>query len=182
MKNIAVFTSNKYVIIGFFILLGISQISAQSLNVYQLFEEDFQQSSSKIATKSSTFIKSNVDVKQGFFTLKKGLKPTIYVDYNKVKQVTGDVAPLILKYENSYSLNILKENNTLINKVELLTIKLKNQNEINNRFDFSSIEGFDNLKYIFIQCNFDCTANDISSFILNVDPKVTIFYMVSNPS
>jgi len=182
MKSIAVLPSIKYVIISFFILLSINQLTAQSSSVYELFEEDFQQSPSKNTAKSSISSKSGVNAKQAFFTLKTGLKPTIYVENNVVKKVSSNTVPLILKYENSNSLEILKENNSLIKKVELLTIKLKNLNDLNNQFDFSSIRGLDNLKYIYIQCNFNCTANQISSFILNVDPSVTIFYMVSNPS
>jgi hypothetical protein len=183
MKNKSLLSKMKYFILGCFLAVNINHLSAQSSNIYELTEQDFQNTSvSNKVAKSATFGKSIDNVKQGFFSLKKGLKPTIYVDNNKIKKVNGGVSPIILKYQNSYSLEALKENNSLIRDVELLTIKIKNQNELNNRFDFSNIDGFDNLKYIYIQCNFDCTANDISSFILNADPKVIIFYMVSNPS
>tara|TARA_R110001583_G_scaffold49099_2_gene153784 strand:- start:2838 stop:3395 length:558 start_codon:yes stop_codon:yes gene_type:complete len=156
-------------------------LQKKGLNIVELFEGDFQ-NTSKINAKSSSYGKSSTDIKEGFFSLKKNLKPTIYIENNRIKKVSGDTAPLILKYENSYSLEILNENNSLIKEVELITIKLKSQNELNNRFDISKIRGFNNLKYIYIQCNFKCTSNQISSFILNVDPKVAIFYMVNNPS
>lgn len=172
----------KYFILGCFLVATINQISAQSSTIYQLTEQDFQEiSPSKMASKTASYKKPINDVKQGFFSLKKGLKPTIYVDNNKIKKVSG-ISPQIVKFQNSNSLEVLKENNSLIKNVELLTIRMKDQSELNNRIDFSNIDNFDNLKYIFIQCNFNCTANDISSFIINVDPKVIIFYMVSNPS
>lgn len=183
MKSTTVISLMKYFILGCFLVLSINHLSAQSSNIYELTEQDFQDTSiSKKVAKSSRSAKSTNDFRQGFFDLKKGLKPTMYVDKNKIKKVTGGVSPLILKYQNSSSLEALKGNSSRIKNVELLTIKIKNQSEFNNRFDFSSINGFDNLKYIYIQCSFKCTANDISSFILNADPKVIIFYMVSNPS
>ena len=181
MKKVTALFSIIYFMIVCFILLNIKQLSAQSAKVYELFEDDFQNSTKKV-TKTSSYGKSTVGNKEGFFILKKNLKPTIYVEDNNIKKVTGNTAPLILNYKNSYSLDILKKNNSLIKDVELLTIKLKSENELNNRFDFSSVRGLNSLKYIYIQCNFKCTISQINSFILNVDPNVTVFYMVNNPS
>jgi len=185
MKNVVVLSSMKYIIVGFFAILSGNQFFAQNANVYELFEQDFQNTSkiaSKNVSKSTSYSKSSLDVKEGFFSLKRDLKPTIYVANDKITKISGDSAPLILKYENSYSLEIINENSSLIKNVELLTIKLKNQKDLINRLDFSTIKGFNNLKYIYIQCNFKCTASQISSFILNVDPKIAIFYMINNPS
>jgi len=185
MKKVVVLPSMKYLIVGFFALLSANQFFAQNASVYELFEQDFQntsQVSSKSVSKSTTYSKSSLDVREGFFNLKRDLKPTIYVTNNKITKVSGNSTPLILKYENSYSLEIINKNSSLIKNVELLTIKLKNQEDLVNRLDFSTVTDFNNLKYIYIQCNFKCTASQLSSFILNVDPRVTIFYMINNPS
>jgi hypothetical protein len=111
-----------------------------------------------------------------------GKNPTIYIKDASIINVTGDESPKVLKLLDATSSNILRNANNQYNDVEVITITLNRISDLNLRFDLSSINGFNSLRYIYIKCMFDCTDQQIRDFLLNADSVTTIFYKVINQS
>ena len=109
------------------------------------------------------------------------LKPTIYVSDNRIKKVIGDSNPLRLKMEGN-QINTLKSENPLFNSVELIVINIEKQSDLNGYFDVSSLQDFNSLKYIYVQCHFNCSESQIQQFVRNASSEMTIFFMNVNPS
>jgi hypothetical protein len=138
-------------------------------NIYQIFDENSGNSS----------LRSSVNVPN---ELLHGKNPTIYIENSSIINVTGDVSPIVLKLLDATSFSLLQDNNSLYNNVEVITITLNRASDLNNRLDVSSINGFRSLKYIYVKCLFECTDQQIRSFLLNADSVTTVFYKVVNPS
>jgi hypothetical protein len=111
-----------------------------------------------------------------------GKNPTIYIKDASIINVTGDESPKVLKLLDATSSNILRNANNQYNDVEVITITLNRISDLNLRFDLSSINGFNSLRYIYVKCMFDCTDQQIRDFLLNADSVTTIFYKVINQS
>lgn len=110
-----------------------------------------------------------------------GKNPTIYIENSSIINVTGDESPKVLKFLDASSFNILENNNPLYGNVEVITITLNRLSDLNNNLDVSRISGFTSLRYIYVKCLFDCTDQQIRSFLLNADAITTVFYKVVNP-
>ncbi|MBJ7882744.1 hypothetical protein [Gelidibacter salicanalis] len=105
------------------------------------------------------------------------LKSTIYVKNNGISKVTG-AAPLVLQFKDTKSFNVASKSNALFNKVEMIKIDIASTTTLNTPFNLSSTQGFNNLKYIYLNCEFPVTEDQIRSFIQNADPEIIIFYNI----
>ncbi|HLV38586.1 hypothetical protein [Xanthomarina sp.] len=111
-----------------------------------------------------------------------GKNPTIYIENSIIINVTGDESPKVLQLLDGTSNLLLQDNNSLYSNVEVITIKLNRLSDLNSRLDLSHINGFSSLKYVYIQCLFECTDQQINNYLLNADSVTTVFYKVVNPS
>src|SRR5690606_23049490 len=156
------------VIVMVLVLVSVSGYS-QNNPVFRIYENSSQQS-----LKSSS--------KQNFpEELLHGNNPTIYMANGDMTTITGPTKPLVLRADQT-SLTALCTRDQLYSKVELITIKLNNITELNTPFDVGNIRGFSSLKYIYINCAFECTDQQISNFIINADPELIIYYKVLSKS
>ncbi|MCX7549418.1 hypothetical protein [Xanthomarina sp. F2636L] len=111
-----------------------------------------------------------------------GKNPTIYIENSSILNITGDESPKVLKLLDASSYSLLQDNNRLYNNVEVITITLNRLSDLNNRLDLSTINGFSSLRYVYVKCMFDCSDQQIRSFLLNADSVTTVFYKVVTQS
>lgn len=123
---------------------------------------------------------SNIDSGKVFDLIHK-LPPMIYVEDNKIQMVT-ETNPTVLVLMNVQSFDFLHTKNLLYNKVEMITIHINQLSDLSIKMDFSKINGFDELKYIYIQCIVECTENQIKSMIVNSNPKNIVLFKVITPA
>lgn len=186
MKNKTTLFSSKIMLSIIVSVLSFNVGFAQEAGIFELVENDSEiqvaaqakTSSLKKGVNSKSNISNNLS---DFKELKYNLKPTIYLSDNRVKKVVGDSGPLRLKMEGN-QINILKSQDPLFNSVELIVINIEKQSDLNMHFDVSSLQGFNNLKYIYVQCHFNCSPSQIEQFVRNATSEMTIFFMNVNPS
>lgn len=190
MKNIMTSKSLKLFGISLIAFMWLNVVNAQDTTVFELFENDFQinTAQSKVQAKS-TSSKSSANRKettnvglQDFLELNNNLKPTVYIDKNLIKNITGVGNPKKLKYNNIQPFHKLNEESSMFNSVELIAINLKTSSDLKNQFDLSKVNQFQKLKYVFIKCYFDCSADQIKEFVLNLEPEVIVYFTKVNPS
>lgn len=163
------------IIICCVLLLPIYKISAQENGIYELIDDN--PLSKKVSTK-----KGSVNDRKEFYNFSQKLHTTFYYENNKLKNKYGDGLPLRLNLEDINSLNTINIGDSQFNEIQIITVTLKNENDLNQIFDISNMPGFSKLKYIFIKCNFNCDAMKIRNFIKKSDQKIRIFYSSEKPS
>ncbi|MCK0124721.1 hypothetical protein MWU76_09925 [Gelidibacter sp. F2691] len=104
------------------------------------------------------------------------LNATVYVKNNAISKVKGKAHPLVLKFKDAQSFNVVSKRNPLFNKVEMIKIDLASENDLRTPFNMSALRGFNNLKYVYLKCEFPATEDQIRNFIQNADPKLIIYY------
>jgi hypothetical protein len=168
MRKIIKRTLSNFLLVSALAILFSASGFAQE-NIYQIFDED----------SGNRNLRTSINVPN---ELLHGKNPTIYIENSTIINVTGEASPKVLKLLDATSFNLLQDNNSLHNSVEVITITLNRVSDLSNRFDVSRINGFRSLRYIYVKCLFDCTDQQISSFLLNADSVTTVFYKVVNPS
>jgi len=110
------------------------------------------------------------------------INPTAYIESENIK-ITADDGRLVSKIiiQDAESIEVLKTNDTRLQKVKLIQIKLKDVSELSQPLDFSTLENTNRLKYIYLQCSFNCTDTDIKSYITETAPGTVILYSNSTP-
>ncbi len=112
--------------------------------------------------------------REGFYELAFKMHPTHYFKNSSIKSVYNDSDPVKLTFEDTKSFNLLK-NNAKLNGVELITIILNNNDDLNDSIDLSGSMDLKKLKYVFVRCRFKCSENNVTKFI-KTDNNVRIFY------
>lgn len=107
------------------------------------------------------------------------LQPTVYIDVDGIRAF-GDSSPVSAKAEVG-ALSKLYTDDPLFSQVELLTIKLKSKANLATSLNLSTLNGFPNLKYIRILCEFNCSASQVESILSGTKSGVVICYVVSIP-
>lgn len=185
MKNkTTLFRSNlilTYVLSLVFIATGM----AQEVKIYELFDNDSQVNTTQLSKTAKASVTNTTYTQDlnNFYDLNYSLKPTIYVQNNSIVTVSLNEIPIKVKLEDSNSYTVLKSNNPIFQTVELIVINIENVSELNNIFDVSALQGFSNLKYIYIQCNqFNSSVTQIQNYVINAGVNITVYFMTVNPS
>lgn len=160
---------------------------AQEVKIYELFENVQPNPVAKagktvLSSKTAVNTSYSEDLKS-FYELNYKLKPTVYIQNNSIVQVPANKDAIKVQLEDTKSFNILKSNNPNFETVELIVVNVASIAELNNSFDVSSLQGFNSLKYIYVQCNqFKTSVNQIQNFVINAGTSVTVYFMTTNPS
>lgn len=150
---------------------------AQDNEIFKLTDRD------KVANNVTSSKNNNIALNTSTLTtelpndLLYDLKPSVFIKNNGILNVEG-YEPVVLIFLDAQSFNFVSNRNPLYNKVEMITINLKSENDLANAFDVSSIRGFSHLKYIHLKCEFSITENQIRSFLKNADPEITFVYNI----
>lgn len=154
-----------------------SNCFAQENRIYQLSDTDGVSPNTNLTARNA----SNIMIEYPKDLLY-GLAPSVYIQNNAIQNVEGATAPTVLKFKDVQSFGFISTRNELYNKVEMITIDLETVNDLQTPFDVDLIRGFDNLKYIYLKCEFPITETQIRAFIQNADPEISIFYKKINRS
>ncbi len=114
-----------------------------------------------------------------FIHLLEDLNATIYIANNRITNTKGK-EPVELVLSDVQSFNLLKTYNAEFNKVELLRINIPNKEDLNTPLDLEQLNGFNNLKYIYITAPFNLNIKQVKDFIINTPPHVIIIFKISN--
>ncbi len=109
-------------------------------------------------------------------------QPSVYFDAGAVT-VRG-TNPVNL-YTTAAALNSIGSIDTSsfdASKIEMITIKVTQANELAGGIDLSVLAGFTNLKYIYVLSEASVQPNDITRSIRNTNPNYSVFYSISKPS
>tara|TARA_R110002033_G_scaffold137213_1_gene176532 strand:- start:1357 stop:1884 length:528 start_codon:yes stop_codon:yes gene_type:complete len=175
MKNKSTSAFCTLILICCFLLSSVNKVVAQENGIYELTEDN--QLSKQIANK-----KGNSNDRAEFYNLSQKLHSTFYYENNKLKNKYGDGSPLRLNLEDINSFSAINKNDTQFNDIQIITVSLKNENDLNKILDVSNMPGFSSLKYIFIRCHFNCDALKIRKFIKKSDRNIRVFYTTDRPS
>jgi hypothetical protein len=156
-------------------LLSFFAVSAQKATAYELNEYLSQAANNK----SSINLKSSQSTSNPLQVLAYDLVSTVIIENGEIK-VFGEQPPI--KAEIFYnSFQAIATTNTLFNEVELLVIKLDSEDQLNSSLDFSKIMGFNNLKYVYFLCPFNCSKSKIESVTKGLPSEITLLYSISIP-
>lgn len=109
------------------------------------------------------------------------IHPRISVTDNIITRSSVPGDPISLTTDLN-SFDTLCHDNNFFKNVIMITIKVKNSNDLNKVLDFSNIVGFDNLKYIYIDSTVPCIETEIRSLVKNPNENVTVLYKVTKTS
>lgn len=104
---------------------------------------------------------------------------TVFIENEEIN-IFDEQSPL--KVEAAYnSFESLTHSNALFNKVELLVIKLDSPQQLNSALDFSRLANFENLKYVYFVCPFNCSSSQIEKIVQGLPSKLILLYSASIP-
>ncbi|GAA3655410.1 hypothetical protein [Flavivirga jejuensis] len=172
MKNKLTLTFCTFLFTCFISLFFSNKAIAQENGIYELSNNNFSK---------SAINKKTDEGRTQFNKLAYNLHPTVYIENGLEKQTYGEGLPIKLTFEDTKSLNLLNSENVKYNQVQLITIKINSTNDLNNTLDLSNVPGLNKLIYIYLKCNFKCTAELIKGFI-KVNPQIRVFYTSKKPS
>ncbi len=174
MENKLPLTCYTFLFVFCISILSANNANAQERGIYELVN-----STSNIA-RSSKKATTSTD-RNEFYNLAQKLHTTLYFDNNKLKNKYGNGAPVKITLENMTSFSVLNKKDANYNDVELITITLKQANNLNTPLDLSQTE-YPKLRYIYIKCLFECNARQIEQFVKAPNNEVRIFYTSIRPS
>ena len=106
------------------------------------------------------------------------LHPTVFISDTEIKTF-GQEAPVKAEfYPGSYT--SLQRSNPDYNAVKLLTIKANEAANFNTRIDVSTLTAFRSLKYILVECSFNCSSGEIQNLFSNLE-DVVVLYIIATP-
>jgi len=158
-----------------FSFLSFFAVHAQNSTAFELNEY----LSLNANNKSSVKLKSSQSPFTPLQVLAYDLVSTVIIENGELK-VFGEQPPI--KAELFYnSFQTLATPNALFKNVELLVLKLKSEDQLNSSLDFSKIVGFNNLRYVYFLCPFNCSKSQIENIALGIPSGVTLLYSISIP-
>lgn len=171
MKYRSTLTFRVSLLVLFICLFYSHNILAQENGIYEL--------DNQITNKQ----KNKKDDRANFYDLAFNMHNTHYRQNKKLKQVYGNGVAKKLTLEDLNSAKFLNEGlSTNYNDVELITINLLNETDLNDNVDLTTQnQELKKLKYVFIKCNFDCNNEQIKKFI-KVNPNIRVFYKIEKAS
>jgi hypothetical protein len=175
MRNKSTSAFYTLLLICCFSISSIDKVGAQENGIYEL--TDVNQLSKQSSNK-----KDGQSDRKDFYNLSQNLHSTFYYENNKLKNKYGEGSPLRLTLEDLNSFNNINKSDSQFNDIQIITVTLNNENDLNKIFDLSNMPGFSKLKYVFIKCNFNCDAVKIRKFIKISDSKIRVFYSSEKPS
>jgi hypothetical protein len=151
------------------------QLSAQTLTAVEL--NDYLSSTgvkkSRVTTTSKQAETNSLE------SLVYDLHPTAYIQNGEIK-IYGD-KPVVKAELSPSSFPLFNSGNPALSQIELLVVKLNADEEANIFLDFSQNRDFKRLKYVYVQCPFECSPSQVEKMIYNLPQGVTLLFSVSNP-
>jgi len=106
-----------------------------------------------------------------------GLQSAVYSSPNGEIKVYGE-KPTAL-FSNIRSINALNLSVNSKKDIQIVTIKIDSNSDLNQSIDLNAFSGFENLKYIFIISQVPTIPSVINNLIKNDSSKYTLMYKIS---
>ena len=103
------------------------------------------------------------------------VQPSVYF-YSGTLKTYGE-EPVCL-FTNIQSLQIITDEQFSKDEIEMLTIRIENEIDLNSKIDLSLFSTFESLRYIQIISTIPTTENIISNMITNDDEKYILFFKI----
>ncbi|SFF41576.1 hypothetical protein [Flavobacterium xueshanense] len=103
------------------------------------------------------------------------VQQTLYFYSGKVESY-GDKPNSL--FTNTKSLNAIASSNIDIEDIEIVTIKIDNNADLNIPIDLSVLSTFSKLNYVYILSNISSSETSIIKLIKNINPRYTVFYKI----
>ncbi|MGC1205064.1 MAG: hypothetical protein WA839_09280 [Flavobacteriaceae bacterium] len=141
-------------------------IFSQENNIYEI--------ENQTVGKQPKLKNENINNRDVFYDLTFKMYSTYYFQNKELKYVYGKGIPVKLTFRDLESVESLYDDKQNYSEVQLITIDLLSPNDLNSSIDLTeSNEQLQNLKYVFIRCDFNCTDQQINKFIkVNSDARV----------
>lgn len=149
-------------------------IFSQENNIYEL--------ENQTSDKQPTLKNENINNREAFYDLTFKMYSTYYFQDNELKSKYGKGVPVKLTFRDLKSVESLYDEKQNYSEVQLITIDLLRPNDLNSSIDLTvSNQQLQNLKYVFIRCDFNCTDQQINKFI-KVNSDVRVFFTTERGS
>jgi hypothetical protein len=149
------------------VLAGI-RVSAQNINEYNSMIAQMKTSGTASIKEEASHIES----------LAFSLQPKVYIE-NGIESYSGNTDPVCANIDVA-SISSLYVSNSAFNKVELISIRIKSQSELNFVLNYSSLKDFQSLKYVEFLCDFNCNPTFLKSVLSNFpESGILFFYQLS---
>lgn len=183
MKSKTTITSYVLYLFTLLLVLSVNKTIAQDKGIFELSNSEASSSTVKRSfsktKRSKTSTNSN---RNDFYELAFKLHPTAYLNKKHIKKSGNSKTIVKVNMKGASGINKLNNLDSRSN-IEMFDITLASRNDLNSKLDLTTISGFNNLKYIYIKCYFECSASDISNFIkINPNSNVRVFYKTETPS
>lgn len=159
-------------IFSFISLLFLETATAQQKGIFELPNSNsaVQRNSSKLNLQHDRL---------DFYELSQKLHTTVYISNNAVNHVYGEGKIKKITFNDTQSFNLLGANQ--YNTVELITINVSQASDLKTVLNLNKINNLESLKYVFIICYFECSAEQIADFITPI-PNIRVFHKIETPS
>jgi hypothetical protein len=159
-------------------LSALALIILYSLNISAQGVQELSQALAPMKTSSSATDQYNY---ARITSLVSGINPTVYIN-NSIIKTSSDASPVCADVDLN-SLSGLVASNTLFNQVEMLKIRLDNDNLSQNILNLNNLPSFTNLKYVLFICSYDCDLRTIYSLYQPAaQGGISVFYQISIPN
>lgn len=170
-----------------FLLFSILTVQGQTTNFIQVTESDFESvqligNNNNNIEISSRLNSNEKNSNKRFFDIAYNNFSTIYVEDGIISKVSEEGNPIKLKSRDLQLHSLLNSSNNLFESIELIIVDLEKQTDLSKSINVSNLTEFKNLKYIFVKCYFECSADQIRRLILNSNPEITVYYILANQS
>ena len=96
--------------------------------------------------------------------------------YNGVSKTYGEEPSRL--YSDIGSLNKIENSITLKQNIEIVTILINTETDLNSTIDLSAFSNFSKLKYVYFISNVTTTNENIARHIANYDKRFSLFYKI----
>ena len=103
------------------------------------------------------------------------VQQTVYF-YSGIVKSYGDKPNSL--FTDANSLSAIGSSNINVENIEILTVKIDDNADLNIPIDLSVLSNFSKLNYVYILSNISTTDTSIIKLIKNIDPQYTVFYKI----
>jgi hypothetical protein len=146
-----------------------------------LSAQGVQELNMALAAMKASSVKSVQDNSLRISSLVNEINPTIYINNGVIR--TSHNTPSVCADVDIQSLNRLSESNSAYEQVELLKIRINEDDVSGVILNIGNLSSFTNLKYILFVCSYSCSPSSINSLYLSsADNGIAVYYQISIPN
>lgn len=103
------------------------------------------------------------------------LHPTVYFENQEINQFEQENPLKVEIFSNST--NLLTNQHMAFPSLELMVFKVASREDTSWRLDLSSLQQINNLRYIYIECSYNCDVSEHGKMFSNLG-AIKVFYQI----